>query len=165
ARVIGDGEGPKYLNSRETRIFHKSDALYGLGEASEAIRSSRTAIITEGYTDVIACHQAGVCNVVGTLGTALTTAHARILRRLCDRVVLLFDGDDAGLRAADRAIEVFFREPIDVAGATLSTVSTAKDPDELLRQEGGRDLLARAVETAPDLLTFRFARLRQRLAG
>jgi DNA primase len=165
ARVIGDGDGPKYLNSRETRIFHKSDALYGLSEASEAIRATRIAIICEGYTDVIACHQAGVCNVVGTLGTALTTGHARVLRRLCDRAVLLFDGDDAGLRAADRAIEVFFREPIDVSVATLSTVSTAKDPDELLRQEGGAELLARAVETAPDLLTFRFARLRQRLAG
>jgi DNA primase len=164
ARIIA-GEGPKYLNSRETRVFHKSDALYGLSEASEAIRSTRIAIVCEGYTDVIACHQAGVCNVVGTLGTALTTGHARVLRRLCDRVVLLFDSDEAGLRAADRAIEVFFREPVDVAVATLSSVSTAKDPDELLRQPGGRELLLQAIDTAPDLLTFRFARLRQRLAG
>ena len=69
------------------------------------------------------------------------------------------------MTTADRAIEVFFREPVDVAVATLSSVSTAKDPDELLRQEGGRDRLLRAIESAPDLLTFRFARLRQRLAG
>lgn len=164
ARVIGDGEGPKYLNSRETRIFHKSDALYGLSEASEAIRASRLAVVAEGYTDVIACHQAGVCNVVGTLGTSLTTGHARVLRRLCDRVVLLFDGDEAGLRAADRAAEVFFREPVDVSVATLASVSDAKDPDELLRHPDGADLLAQAIDRATDLLTFRIDRLRARLA-
>ncbi|MFG0283392.1 MAG: DNA primase [Phycisphaerales bacterium JB039] len=165
ARVIGDGQGPKYLNSRETRIFHKSDALYGLPEASEAMRASRLAIVTEGYTDVIACHQAGVCNVVGVLGTALTSGHARVLRRLCDRIVLLFDGDEAGLRAADRATEVFFREPVDVLVATLSSVCDAKDPDELLKRDGGVELLHRAVADAEDLLSFRIGRLRDRLAG
>src|SRR5438477_12292185 len=107
ARKIDAEDEPKYLNSPESALFNKSRTLYGLHLARRAIIDAKQAIITEGYTDVIACHQAGVCNVVGTLGTALTREHARILSRLCDTVVLLFDGDEAGMRAADRGVNVF----------------------------------------------------------
>jgi DNA primase len=164
-RCIDDEDEPKYLNSPETRVFAKSATLYGLYQASSAIRSEGEAIITEGYTDVIACHQAGVANVVATLGTALTPGHARVLRRLCERVVLLFDGDEAGQRAADRAAEVFFAEPLDVRIAVLSSVTDAKDPDELLRRPGGADLFRQAIGSSRELLSFRFERLRARLAG
>jgi len=165
ARRIDDAEEPKYLNSPETRLFNKSATLYALNHASRSIQTERTAIITEGYTDVIACHQAGFSNVVATLGTALTREHAAALRRLCDRVVLLFDGDDAGQRAADRAVEVFFAEPLDVDIATLNRFTDAKDPDELLKREGGPEVFSRAISGAAGLLEYRFSRIRERLAG
>src|SRR5205814_2136866 len=87
ARRINEEDEPKYLNSSETRIFEKSATLYGLFQAARSIQTERTAIITEGYTDTIACHQAGFTNAVATLGTALTPRHAAVLRRLCDTVV------------------------------------------------------------------------------
>jgi DNA primase len=165
ARRIDDQDEPKYLNSSETPLFNKSAAIFGLYQAARAIQKEGLAVVTEGYTDVIACHQAGFENVVATLGTALTPAHAGLLRRLCDTVVLLFDGDEAGQNAADRAAEVFFAEPIDVRIATLSAVTDAKDPDELLKRPDGPDLFTRAIRQSVDLLDFRFARMRERLAG
>lgn len=165
ARRIDDADEPKYLNSPETPLFHKSASIFGLYQAARAIQRERTAIITEGYTDVIACHQAGFEHAVATLGTALTAGHASILRRLCDTVVLLFDGDEAGQRAADRAVEVFFAETIDVRIATLNRFTDAKDPDELLKRDGGAEVFSRAIAESIDLLDFRFARMRQRLAG
>lgn len=165
ARKINEEDEPKYLNSPETRLFEKSNTLYGLYQASRSIQTERTAIITEGYTDTIACHQAGITNTVATLGTALTRGHAAVLRRLCDTVVLLFDGDDAGQRAADRAVEVFFAEEIDVKIATLSSKTDAKDPDELLKREGGAVVLRDVIASATDLLAYRFERLRAGLEG
>jgi len=165
ARKIKEEDEPKYLNSPETRLFEKSGTLYGLFQASRSIQTERTAIITEGYTDTIACHQAGITNAVATLGTALTPRHATVLRRLCDTVVLLFDGDEAGQRAADRAVEVFFSEEIDVKIATLAGVTDAKDPDELLKREGGADLLRQAVAAARDVLDYRYIRIKDRLRG
>jgi DNA primase len=165
ARKIKDEDEPKYLNSPDTRLFNKSRTIYALNHAARAIQSERTAIITEGYTDVIACHQAGFCNAVATLGTALTRDHASILRRLCDRVVLLFDGDDAGQRAADRAIEVFFAEDLDVSICALNRFTDAKDPDELLKRPDGGEVFRKALDGSTDLLEFRYARLRQRLEG
>lgn len=162
ARRIDDEDEPKYLNSPESTLFDKSSTLYGLHQAHRAIQNERTAIVTEGYTDVIACHQAGIHNVVATLGTALTTRHAPILRRVCDQVILLFDADDAGAKAADRAIEVFFAEPVDVKIAILPH---GKDPDELFRMEGGVEMFKQAVADADDALEYRFRRLGKRLEG
>lgn len=164
-RKLRDEDEPKYLNSPETRVFEKSGTLYGLHQAARAIQAERVAVVTEGYTDTIACHQAGITNVVATLGTALTPRHAAALRRLCDTVVLLFDGDDAGRRAADRAVDVFLAEEIGVRIATLSSVTDAKDPDELLRREGGAELLRRAVASSVDLLRYRYERIRASLGG
>lgn len=164
-RKIDEQDEPKYINSPETRLFNKSQTLYGLFQASREISRLGEAVITEGYTDTIACHQAGVTNVVATLGTALTREHAAMLSRHCSRVVLLFDGDAAGQKAADRAIEVFFAEPIDVAICALSDHTDAKDPDELLKRPGGRETLRQAFAASTDLLTYRFGRLRTRLEG
>lgn len=160
-RRIDDQDEPKYINSPETPLFDKSATLYGLHQAARAIQREGQAVVTEGYTDVIACHQAGFNTAVATLGTALTPRHAAILRRLCDRVVLLFDGDDAGARAADRAVEVFFSESIDVRIATLAPHTDAKDPDELLKRADGPDIFRRILDSATDLLEYRFARLRE----
>jgi len=161
-RKLREEDEPKYLNSPESEAFDKSRTLYGLHQAFREIQKERVAVVTEGYTDVIACHQAGVRNVVATMGTALTREHARILGRLCDTVVLVFDADVAGQKAADRALEVFFASPVDVRIAVLPG---GKDPDELLKQEGGADRFRACVAGATDALDYRFARLRERLAG
>lgn len=161
ARKINPDDEPKYLNSSENPIFQKSRTLYGLHLARRAIIEARQAIVTEGYTDVIACHQAGICNVVGTLGTALTQQHAKMLSRLCDSVVLLFDGDEAGQRAADRALEVFFAEPVDVK---ICILPDGADPDDLLKRDGGRDQLLARIANAEDALEFKVNRFRQQLS-
>ncbi len=164
-RKINEEDEPKYLNSPETAVFRKSTTLFGINHAARAIKRERTAVIVEGYTDVIACHQAGVEHVVGTLGTALTSGHATVLRRLCDTVVLLFDGDAAGIKAADRAIEVLLGETIDIRIAALAGFTDAKDPDELLKREGGAEVFARVIEGSVDLIKWKFDRLRDELRG
>lgn len=161
ARKINPEDEPKYLNSAESAIFQKSRTLYGLHLAKRAIIDAKQVIVTEGYTDVIACHQAGVTNVVGTLGTALTRLHAKMLARLCDTVVLLFDGDDAGQRAADRALEVFFAEPVDVK---ICILPDGVDPDDLLKREAGAATLRSLVAQAEDAMAFKINRFRDSLA-
>jgi DNA primase len=162
-RKINEEDEPKYLNSPETAVFKKSTTLYGINNAARAIKHERTAVIVEGYTDVIACHQAGVEHVVGTLGTALTSGHATVLRRLCDTVVLLFDGDAAGIKAADRAIEVLLSETIDIKIAALAGYTEAKDPDELFKQADGAEVFRRVIDGAVDLIKWKFDRLREEL--
>lgn len=164
-RKIDEEDEPKYLNSPETAVFRKSMTLYGINHAARAIKRERTAVIVEGYTDVIACHQAGVEHVVGTLGTALTGGHATVLRRLCDTVVLLFDGDEAGIKAAGRAIEVLLNETIDIRIAALAGYTDAKDPDELLKREDGASVFGRVIAGSVDLIKWKFDRLRDELAG
>ncbi len=159
ARRIDDADEPKYLNSSESAVFDKSRTLYALPQATDSIRKTGLAIVTEGYMDAIACHQAGVTNAVATLGTALTVDGARVLQRLCDRIVLLFDADEAGQRAADRALEVLFAFPVDVRIATPDPSLGAKDPDDLLKLENGRELFDQLIEGAVDALEFRFKRL------
>ena len=161
-RVLNADQEPKYLNSPESPVFHKSKALYGIDRAKRSIIESKTAIITEGYTDVIACHRAGFTNAVATLGTALTREHAKMLRRVADNVVLLFDGDEAGMKAADRALEVFFAEPVDIKVCTLPD---QLDPDDLLRQEGGAARFQTALDASTDLLSFMTARIRAKFVG
>ncbi len=161
-RKLREEDEPKYLNSPETALFDKSSTLYGMHAAGRAIVKEGCAIIVEGYTDVIACHQAGVKHAVGTLGTALTPRHAGALKRLCSGVTLVFDSDEAGRRAADRAVEVFFAEPVDVRIAVLPG---AKDPAELMQQEGGRRVFDESVAGAVDALDYRYARLAERLEG
>jgi DNA primase len=170
ARKLREEDEPKYLNSPETILFNKSETLYGIHQAADTIRKSEQAILVEGYMDVIACHQAGLTNAVAALGTSLTAQGATRLARQCNSVVLLFDGDEAGAKAADRAVEVFFASPMDVKIATLTAARargeiTAKDPDELLKQPGGADKLRAIIAQASDALEYRMARLRQRLSA
>ncbi len=145
-------EGPKYLNSAETAIFMKREALYGLDAARSEMLRSKTAVVVEGYMDVIACHQAGVTNVVATLGTSLTAEHARLLRRFIETVVLTFDNDEAGRRAADRALEVFIREPVEVK---IAGVPDGKDPCDYCMSHGGA-AFKRVVDQALEALEFQW---------
>lgn len=155
-RKLREGDEPKYLNSPETKLFNKSATLYGLHLAKKPIIDAKTAVIVEGYTDVIACHQAGLRNVVATLGTALTGEHVAELRRYAEQVVLIFDPDEAGQKAADRAVEAFLTGEVDVAIAELPG---GLDPADLLAQADGVAEWKRAMGAAQDALAYQFARV------
>jgi DNA primase len=129
-RALGDAV-PKYLNTPETGIYHKSIALFGLDQAREALRERRVAVVVEGYFDVLAAHAAGVSHVVASSGTALTRDQVRIVARHADEVVLCFDGDAAGRRAASRAVELCAAERL--SGRIAVMPSEYKDPDEMVR--------------------------------
>ena len=136
----------KYLNSPETALFQKRKVLYAADRARAACREAGWVAVVEGYTDVIAAHQLGLCNVVGTLGTALGEDHVQGLRRLADLVVLVFDGDDAGQTAADRALELFLGHELDVR---ILSLPANLDPCDFLLKEGAdafRELVAGAVD-------------------
>jgi DNA primase len=148
----------KYLNSPETPVFQKRRVLYAEDLARAAARSEGWVAVVEGYTDVIAAHQAGLSNVVGTLGTALGDDHVRALRRLADRVVLIFDGDVAGQKAADRALELFLGHDVDVRVLSLPE---NLDPCDFLVTQGG-DAFRALVERAVDPLAFAIARAEAR---
>ncbi len=147
-RVMGDGK-PKYLNSPETTIFDKSRNLYGLNVARTTRKNY--LILCEGYMDVISMHQAGFTNAVASLGTALTSGHASLLKRYTQEVLLLYDSDDAGVRAALRAIPIL-RE----AGVTSRVVNLKphKDPDEFIKALGAEEFEKR-LEQAMDSFMFR----------
>ncbi len=145
-RALGDGQ-PKYLNSPDTPLFHKGQVLYGLSHAVEGARKTGELIVTEGYMDVIALHQAGFETAVAPLGTALTEAQIELMWRVAAEPVLCFDGDEAGQRAASRAAERVL--PILKPGHSLrfATLPSGTDPDSLIRDGGAaamREVLGRA---------------------
>ena len=157
-RVIGKGE-PKYLNSQETPLFHKGRMLYALDKAKAAMASTGVAVVSEGYTDVIAMHEAGIRNAVATLGTALTRTHIRVLSRHArKRIVYLFDGDAAGQRAADRALQFIDSSMTPEAGAAridlfAVTLPDNLDPAEFIDAHGGQELQA-LIDQAKPLLEY-----------
>ncbi len=160
-RVIGFGgrtlndTGAKYINSPTTPLFDKSNTLYGLEQARHEIVATGTAVIVEGYTDVIMAHQYGCTNVVATLGTSLTSGHGRILRRYAEQVILLFDSDTAGMEAANRGLEVCLSQHLDIK---LAFVPEGKDPCEFLLvagKEGFDGVLAQAT----DVLQYKWKQL------
>ncbi len=132
ARIIGDGE-PKYLNTPETILFNKSKFIFGLYHAKEAIRRSGFVVIVEGNMDVISSHQAGVKEAVATSGTAMTEQHLKILSRLTNDIRLAYDGDEAGVKATERAVELAGNLGIDLT--IISDYHGAKDPDELIQKD------------------------------
>jgi DNA primase len=149
------------MNSPATVLFDKSYSLYGLNKARHKIASSGTAVIVEGYTDVIMCHQFGVSNVVATLGTSLTSGHVKILRRYAKRIVLVFDSDVAGMAAANRGLEVCLSENIDIK---LAFASEGKDPCDFLLSSGP-EAFESLIENAQDVMEFKWVRLVEGLEG
>lgn len=129
-RIVGQGE-PKYLNTPETRLFNKGRFIFGLAQAKEAIRKSNFVVIVEGNMDVISSHQAGVKEAVATSGTAMTENHLKILARLTSDIRLAYDGDDAGVKATERAIMLAGK--IGISLSVVSGYGKAKDPDELIK--------------------------------
>jgi DNA primase len=148
-RILGEGL-PKYLNSPETPLFSKGRALYALERAREAASRADTLVIVEGYFDAIALHQAGIANVAATLGTALTPDHIRTLRRFATKLVLLFDPDPAGVRAALRTLDLFVDSGI---GVKVVSLPVGEDPDTFVRKQGP-EAFVQLQEQAPSLLDF-----------
>ena len=148
-RRFGDGEGPKYLNSPETPIFHKSEELYGLFEARKSYRNLGRILVVEGYMDVIALAQNGVPNAVATLGTASGEPHYRTLYRYTDEVVCCFDGDQAGRRAAWRALENALVTLTAGRRLKFMFLPEGEDPDTLVRKQGTDDFVARLDNATP----------------
>lgn len=156
-RVLGKGE-PKYLNTNDTPVFHKSANMYGIDRAKGPITASGTAAVVEGYTDVIALHEAGMPIAVATLGTALTKQHVKLLGRFARRVVYLFDGDEAGMRAADRAAEFVDSTVTPEAGASRVELAVAVIPEGLdpadFVAKNGAEAMREVIESAQPLLRF-----------
>jgi DNA primase len=142
---------PKYLNSPESPVFHKGRILYGLPAAREASRKEGEVLVVEGYFDLLALHSRGIRHVVAPLGTALTAQHVRLLARLAPRTVVVFDGDEAGMRAALRSLELFLREKLP---ARLVKLPPSMDPDDFVRQRGKEALIQLLAEARPLLEVF-----------
>lgn len=155
AKRHGENAGGKYYNGRETMLFRKSQQLYGLQLARDAIRRGGEALVMEGYTDVVAARQAGVEPIVAVLGTALGEQHVKILKRFAERVVLVLDGDTAGQNRADEVLELFVRAEVDLRVLTLPDRT---DPADYLA-EHGRESFEQLVREAPDALDHKLARL------
>ena len=156
-RVL-DNALPKYLNSSETPLFHKGATLYGLYQAKEGIRKSDRVVVVEGYLDVIALAQHEISYSVATLGTALTVDHIRLLSRYTKNVIALFDGDDAGQKAAARSFEVFVEAGLLGRAAFLPKQD---DPDTFVRRHGKARLEA-ILDKAVPLADFFFLWLERR---
>jgi DNA primase len=146
----------KYLNSAETRLFKKSELIYGLDLARHPGSAAGYLAVVEGYTDVMMAHQCGVANVVATMGTALTAAHLAQLRRYAPKVVLVFDADAGGQTGVDRALELFVGQDAELAIATLPE---GLDPCDLLVQPGGVEVFKTALASAVDALEFKLNHL------
>ncbi len=145
-RVMGDG-APKYLNSPETRLFDKSRNLYGLNYAKAS--REKFFLICEGYMDVIAMHQAGFTNAVASLGTAFTKQHASLIKRYTDQVILTYDSDDAGVKAALRAIPILKEAGV---SARVLNMKPYKDPDEFIKNMGAHAFRERINEARNSFL-------------
>ena len=164
-RVLGDG-GPKYLNSPETPIFHKGQALYGVHEARRAASPGagrpRDILVVEGYLDVASLAQHGIGPAVATLGTATTVEHVRRLTRMAERVIFCFDGDRAGRAAAWRALETVLPQAGGTVELKFLLLPDGEDPDSLVRSRGAGSFLE-LMETAVPLSDFLLGELREQV--
>ncbi len=140
-RILGQGN-PKYINSSDTPLYRKSRVLYGMNRAKDQLQKSRRAVLVEGYLDVIACHRAGVTSALASLGTSLSEEHAKLLKRWVEEVVILYDSDAAGQKAADRASRILAGEGLRVR---IALMPDGEDPDTLLGTSGPEAVVA-AVE-------------------
>jgi len=146
---VDEGRGPKYVNTSETPIWHKGRALYALNWAKTEIVKAGFAVVVEGYTDVIACHQAGVAQAVATCGTALRAEHFKLLGRFTDKVVLSFDADAAGSTALERGIREWISTPEATFSAHVIVVPGGADPAEYIASRGVEAFRALVAESEP----------------
>jgi len=161
ARALSDEDNPKYLNGPETLVFKKANVLYALDRARDGIRKhgqAGEALLMEGYTDVLTCHLHGIDRAVAGMGTAFTPQQARLLKRFTQRVVLVYDGDEAGRMAAERTLDILLPEGLDVSVVLLPE---GRDVDEILLEEG-KEAFERHLAEARGLLDFKLHALEAR---
>jgi len=157
-RVLDSSE-PKYINSSETPLFHKRRNLYGLDHAKRSMHTEKTVLVVEGYTDVIALSKSGFECCVATLGTALTAQHVKVLSRTVNRIVYIFDGDEAGMRAADKAVEHIDKSlssEYSASPVNLDVVCLPQgtDPADLMENESGQEQFKQLLAKAKPLIEF-----------
>lgn len=157
-RSLPDDNGPKYLNSSEGELFQKSKLLYNFDLAKRHIRKENEAILFEGYFDVISAYQAGIKNVVATMGTAITEVQAKLLNRYVQTVVICYDGDSAGVEAAYKAAQLLKSVGCEVRIAKLDTED---DPDSFIQAHGGEAFKERVIRTSDTYMSF-FMRYQRR---
>jgi len=145
-----DDSLPKYLNSPETLVYQKSKILYNLNFAKKTIQKSKESILVEGYMDAIIPYQAGITNVVASLGTSLSDQHAKLLKRFAETVVIVYDGDSAGIRAALRGLDILVKEGLHVRVAILPEES---DPDDFVKKNGAQKF-RNLIDKAENLIEF-----------
>lgn len=150
--LTNDKKAAKYLNSPESEIYHKSNVLYGIYHAKQAIAKQDNCYLVEGYTDVIQLHQAGIENVVASSGTALTPNQIRLINRLTKNITVLFDGDAAGLRASVRGIDLILEEGMNVK---VCAFPEGEDPDSFARKTPHDQLLQYLNDNAKDFIQFK----------
>lgn len=155
ARMLGKEKNqPKYINSPETEIYHKSDVLYGLYQAKNAIRQHDVCYLVEGYTDVISLHQADVENVVSSSGTALTESQIKLIRRFTENITVLFDGDAAGIKAALRGIDMILKGGLNVR---VVLFPDGEDPDSYSRKVGTAEFQKFLQDHTQDFVSYKIS--------
>ena len=157
-----DPKHPKYMNSPESPVFDKKNVLYGLYHSKNEIGRKRKAVLVEGYMDFIKLYANGMRNVVATLGTAFTNEHARLLRRFCEEVVIVYDGDAAGIRSAVRAGEILLEQG---SSSSICRIPDGLDPDDYLEAYGPEslgELIGDAVDVSDFIIDDTFARYREK---
>ena len=149
ARVLNESQ-PKYINSRDSKIFHKGNIFYGLNESARYLRQESMALVVEGYTDFLSLWSAGFKNTVATLGTALTESHALLLKRYVKTVILVFDGDRAGFRASERSLPLLLKAGLKVKFLSLPE---GQDPDDFIKSNGSA-AFQKKIDSVQDLFLF-----------
>lgn len=153
ARMLGkDKNQPKYINSPETAVYHKSNVLYGIHQARKAIRDADRCFLVEGYTDVTSMHQAGIHNVVASSGTSLTKEQVQLISRFTQNITVLYDGDAAGIKASFRGIDIILEQDLNVQALVLPN---GEDPDSFAKSVSQEELLAYLTEQAKDFIQFK----------
>ena len=154
--LIKDTKAPKYINSPETEIYVKSKTLFGMNFARKMIQKEDECILTEGYTDVLSLHQAGISNVVASSGTSLTRDQIRLIKRLTENILILFDGDNAGVNAAIRGLGLTLEEDLNVR---LVTLPEGDDPDSFIQKVGSHEFKEYLNKNAKNLVQFEMTHL------
>ena len=153
ARILTtDKNQPKYVNSPETDVYHKSKILYGIYQAKNAIRQEDVCYLVEGYTDVISLHQAGIHNVAASSGTSLTEDQIKLIARFTQNITILYDGDAAGIKAALRGLDMVLEEGMNVS---LVTLPDGEDPDSYVYKVGAEGFKAHVKQATKDFITFK----------
>ncbi|MBO6524686.1 MAG: DNA primase [Balneolaceae bacterium] len=150
-RVLGNEKTAKYINSAQTKVYNKSEVVYGVNFAKNEIRKHKEVILVEGYTDVITLNQHGISNVVASSGTALTPGQMKILNRYGDRIVMIYDADNAGQNAMKRGIDIALAEGMEVQ---LLELPDGEDPDSFVKQFGKESFLELKKEEGSDFVDF-----------